>query len=454
MKDDAQTVEGASAIVASSTRGGVAKFLALFADPVRRYSILEQVLLSATNFIFMLLLARHFSRESFGFFSGCWVGFYLLLSLHRAFVVVPFVIETADHALLRKAGRTWRRYNVLVLGVFTALCLMVAGGLSFWQEGGGWLAGMTMAAMLLMIPGAYQELNRRWSIQVGNIGAVLLAAAVYSAILLLGAGLAIRLENIWLALVGLWLAAFAAAVTSWVRNRAFRIDAEFEPLRRFVGERRGYFAWSGISAVAYNGYNQIPPLILTILAGPSAVALFQATRTFTQPMSVLMMAVDNFDRPRAIRSLNAGGMGQMFRQLLKATLVLFVMCMPIWLVLGLFPHQIIHLVYGGAYADGAVPIYLWIAFSVVSILAYPAETSLYVLKRPELVGRGRIWAGVASVAVCVATIPALGANGALLGVITGWALSGSWSFWKFRRHMKQNQSIQAQAKQDQPAAGA
>ena len=109
MKDDAQTVEGASAVVAGSTKGGVAKFLALFADPVRRYSILEQVLLSATNFIFMLLLARHFSRESFGFFSGCWVGFYLLLSLHRAFVVVPFVIETADHALLRTAGRTWRR---------------------------------------------------------------------------------------------------------------------------------------------------------------------------------------------------------------------------------------------------------------------------------------------------------------------------------------------------------
>ena len=153
------------------------------------------------------------------------------------------------------------------------------------------------------------------------------------------------------------------------------------------------------------------------------MALFQATRTFTQPMSVLMMAVDNFDRPRAIRSLNASGMGRMFRQLLKATLVLFVMCSPIWLVLGLFPDRIIHLVYGGAYADGAVPLYLWIAFSVVSILAYPAETSLYVLKRPELVGRGRIWAGVASVAVCFAAIPAFGVNGALMGVICGWFLA-------------------------------
>ena len=65
---------------------------------------------------------------------------------------------------------------------------------------------MTVAATLLMIPGAYQEFNRRWSIQIGNIGAVLMAAAVYSAILILGAGLAIRLENIWLALGGLWLA--------------------------------------------------------------------------------------------------------------------------------------------------------------------------------------------------------------------------------------------------------
>jgi O-antigen/teichoic acid export membrane protein len=443
MKDSAQTVEGVSSVALGAGKGRLAKFLALFADPVRRYSILEQGLLSATNFVFMLLLARHFPRDSFGFFSGCWVAFYLLLSLHRAFVVVPFVIETADHALLRTAGRTWQRYNVLVLGVFTALCLSVAGGLSLWPDG-GWMAEMTAAATLLMVPGAYQEFNRRWSIQIGSIGAVLMAASVYSAILILGAGLAIWQNNIWLALGGLWLATVSAALTSWSRNRSFKVNPEFQPLRQFVGERLGYFTWSGISAIAYNGYNQIPPLILTILSGPSSVALFQATRTFTQPMSVLMMAVDNFDRPRAIRSLNAGGMGQMFRQLLKATLVLFVMCMPIWLVLGLLPGQIIHLVYGGAYADGAVPIYLWIAFSVVSILAYPAETSLYVLKRPELVGRGRIWAGVVSVAVCFAAIPALGANGALLGVICGWFLSGSWSFWKFRQHMKQDQMAKAQ----------
>jgi O-antigen/teichoic acid export membrane protein len=432
-----------STLTGGTGKGRAGKFLALFADPVRRYSIVEQILLSATNFVFMLLLARHFSRDSFGFFSGCWVAFYLLLSLHRAFVVVPFVIETADHALLRAAGRTWRRYNVLVLGVLTALCLTVAGGLSLWPDG-GWMAEMTVAATLLMVPGAYQEFNRRWSIQIGDIGAVLMAAAVYSAILVLGAGLAIRLENIWLALGGLWLATVSAALTSWSRNRSFKVDGEFQPLRQFVGERLGYFTWSGVSAIAYNGYNQIPLLILTILSGPSAVALFQATRTFTQPMSVLMMAVDNFDRPRAIRSLNAGGMGRMFRQLLKATLVLFVMCSPIWLVLGLFPDQIIHLVYGGAYADGAMPLYLWIAFSVVSILAYPAETSLYVLKRPELVGRGRIWAGVASVAVCFATIPTFGVNGALMGVICGWFLSGSWSFWKFRRHMKQDRISKSQ----------
>ena len=142
------------------------------------------------------------------------------------------------------------------------------------------------------------------------------------------------------------------------------MDKEFQPLRQFVGERLGYPCGRASAPLRITA-TPIPPLILAVLTGPSAVALFQATRTFTQPMSVLMMAVDNFDRPRAIRSLNAGGMGQMFRQLLKATLVLFVMCSPIWLVLGLFPDQIIHLVYGGAYADGAVPLYLWIAFSVV-----------------------------------------------------------------------------------------
>ena len=78
-----------------------------------------------------------------------------------------------------------------------------------------------------------------------------------------------------------------------------------------------------------------------------------------------------------------------------------------------------------------------------------------MLRRPELVGRGRIWAGLASVAVFFATIPTLGTNGALLGVICGWSLSGSWSFWKFRRHMKQNQAIQVQmAEPQKTTAGA
>ena len=33
----------------------------------------------------------------------------------------------------------------------------------------------------------------------------------------------------------------SAALTSWSRNRHFKVDPEFQPLRRFVGERLGYF---------------------------------------------------------------------------------------------------------------------------------------------------------------------------------------------------------------------
>ena len=84
------------------------------ADPVRLLSLFEQGLISGANFFALLVLARGFSTENFGLYSFAYISLQFLVNLHRAVVIVPFVIHTAQADSLSREGRRWRDLNTAV----------------------------------------------------------------------------------------------------------------------------------------------------------------------------------------------------------------------------------------------------------------------------------------------------------------------------------------------------
>lgn len=398
-------------------------------DRVRLLSLVEQALLSLANFLGLLLLARHFRTTEFGMFSFAYLSLMLIVNVQRSLVVVPFIIHAAETDQLAREGRLWRKLNMLVTVGCTAI-LGMASGLTAAVGGPGWLALAWLAAAIFVPASFVYEFFRRWAIQRHEYRRTVAAAGSYLVLFGSGTLIAVHLHSLPAAVAAFFAANAGAALMCRPRPMAELPGPGF---RAFLDDVAHFLGWSLLSNLAYNGYYYLPPLILGGLAGPLPVAVFQAMRNFSQPLNMLGTAVDNFDKPRAARAMVRHGVDGMWRQLLRTTGAMAVLGTPYMLVLVFFGHELIDLVYAQKYGDHVVVLHLWVLWHVLSMTAYPLETGLFVTRRPNLLFRGRIVAAAIGIATTAALATSLGVVGAMLGLISGTAVSAIVAFHYLRR---------------------
>ncbi len=400
-------------------------------DRVRLLSLLEQAVLSGSNFLAILMLARGLSEEVFGTFSFAYISLLFMVNLHRSAVVVPFVIHTAPPQVLAAEGRLWRRLNLWSILVGCGLVgagLAVAGPfLPPWMGEAG-------LYLLLFLPLALSyEFIRRWAIQINDYGRVVLAAVAYASLMLGGAVVAVVRHDVLWAVGG-----YAAGnlVAAGFCLPALRTGGGGKPdtsFGQFLSGLAHFAGWSTASNLAYNAYYHLPPLILGVLAGPGPVGAYQALRNFTQPLFTLGTAVDNFDKPRAARAMAEEGLPGMRRQLGRTTTALFAMALPYCLLLAVFAPEALSLVYGDRYAGQVDVLWAWVLFGVVVMAVYPFETGLFLVRRADVLFRGRLVSALLGVGLAAAAIPHLGVLGAMLGLLSGTALSGFFAAYYLKK---------------------
>lgn len=408
---------------ASTLGRALARMAAVASDRVRLLSLAEQGVISAANFAALLLLARGFDEAAFGLYSFAWMALLFVVNLHRSAVVVPFVIHAADPEVLAREAVLWRRLN-WGTALLSALGLALAAGAVPLTGGPHWMSLAFLAAALLVGPAFAYEFGRRWLIQLDRYGATLAAALLYAAGAVLGALAAIATGRIEVAVAGLLAANGAAALLALLLAPPLPRPKARPPFRRFLAELAHFIGWLVMSNLAYNGYCHLPPLILGAIAGPVPVAVYQAMRNFIQPLATLLTAVDNFDKPRAARALAAEGPAGLKRALLHTTGALTVLTAPALALLAAFPAPLVGVVYGDRY-EGAAHTLLWFAaFQAAVVAVYPLETALMVVRRADLLFRGRVVAAAAGIALSLALIPHWGVGGAMAGMIGGVIVSG------------------------------
>lgn len=404
--------------------GGAAALLARIAgDRVRALSLAEQGMISGTNFASLLLLARGFDADTFGTFSFAWLTLLFVVNIQRSAVVVPFVIHTAKPGILAAEAPAWRRLSLWTTGLSaTALALIAAALPAF--DAPAWMGTAFALAALFVIPSFTYEFRRRWLIQLDRYGATVAAAATYAVLYIGGIVLAVASHRLEMAAAAFVLAnGGAALLCTMLAPRLPKPDTppKFVPFLKNLGH---FIGWSVASNLAYNGYGHLPPLILGALAGPGPVALFQAMRNFTQPLSTAATAVDNFDKPRAARALAADGMDGLRRTLTHTTAAMATMTLPYVVFLVVAGQWLVPLVYGPRYGDPTLVLAWFGAVHVAVVFVYPLETSLFLLRRPDLLFRGRIFSAVIGVTLCLTLVPSWGLSGAMAGITAGIVFSG------------------------------
>lgn len=387
--------------------------------PRRLAALLDQGLVSGSHFVAFLAFARALEPAQWGRFGFAFAVLLFVQGFQRAAVTIPMIPFSADPGRWAATRMRWAEQNASVVGLcFGTLLALAAASL---LVGSVWLVDSTLMSVCLLVPMLQMEYFRRHAIQEQQYGLLVCMALLYAAAMLAAAMLAAAWASPWLAVVGMVVGGTAAVATAAM---VLRMPPLAKPRWWSVGrDYPGFVTWAGLSHVGFSGYNFGVQSILAALAGPAAVGAFHACRTFTQPVAALIGAMDSIDKPKAASAWVEGGPTKLRQVLVRAALLLLLLGLPYLLVVAGFAESLLQLAYAGRYAGSEPVVMLWCLAALAMMLAQPAESGLYVVRRTRVLFVGRVVAGSISLGLAYLLIGGLGAAGAVLAVATGFTLT-------------------------------
>ena len=390
----------------------------------RLYALVDQGAQGVANILAMALLGRHLPVAQFGAIGTAIGIYYFVAGFHRSGVVLPYITE-ADGALSRaerhREHSDWWWLSVVVSLMLAAALVLLAGGVMLvarvWPAW-GWAGMPLLLGALVTPPLLAAEQGRRWLYKRGRADLVALAAVAYAGAMLVGAVIA-----------PMWRADAQGAALAWVLGGAagaavaLAAVAPAAPVWRrslacFARHRR-FALWLSLTNIPYAIYSSATVVVLIgVIDGPLAAAVFTAARTVTNPAVSLVSAVDSIDKPRAAQALASGGVAAL-RRTVAGTRWLLVALTGAWLggvALGAGP--LLDVVFHHRYAGISGEVRVLALAIFLFCLNQPSETLLIVLRASATLFATRCVTAVLTVALLV-----LGSGHGVAGMAAGLAIA-------------------------------
>lgn len=309
--------------------------------------LLDQMIVSGSNFLAVMLVGRALPQQEFGLFALAYASVLFIANLHRAFVTQPLNVLGADEGPRARASRLrglMRAHGYLLPPAWLGIAL---AGLFFFRDPWLVLAACLYAAALLM-----QDLQRRYWYTLGDVPVVLRNDALSFGGQVLAVLLATRLVGPYAAVA---LAAMALApALGFLRGRRYLPPASIRmaPLRPLLAEHLRFAGWLLATVFATWAGSQLYPFLLAGL-GATSVAMFAASRNLLSAVSVIVQAVNNYLPTRLRRLLAEHDVGGFSAASFRTAVHIGLLAGALVLVCALFARPLLNWTYGPAYADSA-----------------------------------------------------------------------------------------------------
>ncbi len=417
--------------------------VALATGPTARktaVAVVDQGILSATNFFTGLMLARLCSKEEFGAYALAFSVMLAANGLQTALVTGPMTVLGAG-----REGDDWRGYATsmalaqLVLGgALAVLSAAVCGTLAALGALKGPLAGafLAMSGALFFIQA--REFCRRALYTRLRAWRVLLNDVCYSGLQIGG------LLALWKLGGGSWgrggheatagflsgksaFLCMGASVTAGSLLGLWQIRRSLTggPTRRrgHLRETWNFAKWSLGSLAGSVLTIQATTWVIGGIAGIAAVGMVTAARLLVAPLQLIIFGGPNVLVPRAARAYGQGGREMLLtfvRRLAPVWLVIFV---GYGVLVGMAPQFWLNLLFGGKYSGATFIVILWVAaYVAVGVGQLPAMV-VSAMRRPDAAMIVGLVAGAASVLITAACTAWGGAEWAVAGRVVGATLA-------------------------------
>ncbi|MCK4692644.1 MAG: oligosaccharide flippase family protein [Anaerolineales bacterium] len=313
-------------------------------------SAVDQGLISITNFLASVFLARLVSPQQFGVYA---VGF-LLLHLVRA-IQEGLVVQPMSSIGAVMDQPTFRRYasNVAMIQLALAVGLSMAAAIGgrLLTVMGNDVAGPTLFSLwFVFLTWQPQEFIRRTFYTRGELPSAILNTAVSSVV---------RLSALWLfaqqttlsgqaGLRAIAWGSLAALILGLWQARRYWVLQGLNPLQ--AGLRNWKFGRWVLGATVANWFTlEVYPIMAAGLISFAAAGAYRALQTVVAPVHVLLRAIDTLLTPRIALLYHQAGHRGLGRALRLTYLIAGVPILGLLVFASLFPAPILQLLYGDTY---------------------------------------------------------------------------------------------------------
>ncbi len=346
-------------------------------------SILDQAVVSATNFATTLIIARLCSKADVGVYYLAWTLILFIVAAQANLISVPYTVYCR-----RREGQSLASYSgsmlvhQLLTSVLAVLCLCgmaIFFSMGFGPQAMGSLGWVLICAapFILLREYARRFLFAHLKLTTAAVMDVCVSCVQLASLLMLGSFNLLTVPAVYAVMGG----ASALALAIWLATN--RQPIRFQ-VNRFGPDWRenwnfGKWAMAGqLTGLAF----YILPWLLTMAHGEADTGMFAAGNTLVGLANLFVIGLCNFLTPKSAQAFAREGPAGLGRVLRKAT-VIFSVSLGLFCLIAVFFGNYLGLIVFGAKYQGAGPLIAVLSVAtLVDALGLTANSGLWAIDRP------------------------------------------------------------------------
>lgn len=311
----------------------------------RLMALADQLVVSASNFLTSLLVARLLAMDGFGQYSLALMGTLFVANMQRAVFTQPMNILGAAETPAQLAARVCSMlqahlYVVPLVALFIAI-------LSYYLFPS---VGMCIAVVWYLAGFLMQELPRRYwysrmQIDRAFVNDLLSYGGQVLLVFIVHWGWGLTRVNVFVVMGATSWLAFLVGLRMVDRPRP---RAAVPPVREMFAQHWGIARWLVLTVLAVWGAGQVYPFLIASL-GPVAVAIFSAARNILNVVGILVQSYSNYLPTRAARLLQERGKRALRGHMVATIAQTGVAALGLFFAMQWLAQPLLHFLYGGNY---------------------------------------------------------------------------------------------------------
>lgn len=401
-------------------------------------AIVDQGLISGSNFLLGILLARWLAPEQYGAYALAFSAFLLLTFLYQALLLEPMAVFSG--AAYRKSLRGYLGALLwihVMLSVVVVIVLGAATAIAYHWGGGGALPaalfGVALASPCILL---FWLARRSFYMELAPAQAVV-GALIYCTSVV--AGLFVVNRQGWMSpFVAFVLMAIAGLITSAYLLFRVRSTLSAEVPGPTLGQTWHrhwvYGRWAlATAALTWIPYYMYYPLLGALKGGLVAAGQLRALMNLALPLEQSFTALACLFLPYAARVHGEEGAVSVGFLTRRIALLYVGGAAVYWLAVIPFKGQAFHYLYGGKYMEVSYLIPYVAAETILWSAAFGPTIVLRAMESPISVFYARCAASVLSVAIGVPLTVIYGLWGCVLGIVLSQAAALLFAVYILRR---------------------